>query len=107
MDMISFHWQQIEFESILKNMVYSRRLRLPLLLRNIISRREPIISFAPDDSVRDLLGFNADTIYEEYNLSPNPVDVLSFDTIFPERDIAQRKTFTSKRSKILHKTTIG
>ena len=28
----------------------------------------PIISFMFDDSIRDLLGFNARTLYEEYNL---------------------------------------
>ena len=45
-----------------------------------ISTQGPVISFVPDDSIRDLLGFNATTIYEEYNLSPNPVDILSFAT---------------------------
>ena len=45
-----------------------------------ISTQGPVISFVPDDSIRDFLGFNATTIYEEYNLSPNPVDILSFDT---------------------------
>ena len=28
-------------------------------------RQEPLLSFLPDDSIRDLLGFNASTIYEE------------------------------------------
>ena len=28
-----------------------------------------------DDSIRDLLGFNATTLYEENNLSPKPVDL--------------------------------
>ena len=37
-----------------------------------------IISFMFHDSIRDLLGFNARTLYEEYTLSNNPVDILSF-----------------------------
>ena len=33
-----------------------------------ISTQGPIITFQPDDSIGDLLGFNKTTIYEEYNL---------------------------------------
>ena len=53
-----------------------------------ISRQKPLVSFLPDDSIRDLLDFNASKIYEEYNPSPNPVDFLSFDKIFLQTDIA-------------------
>ena len=53
-----------------------------------ISNQESAISFRPDDSLGSLLGFNKGTIYEEYNLSDNPVDILSFDNIFIECDIA-------------------
>ena len=49
-----------------------------------ISTQGPIITFKPDDSIRDLLRYNKTTLYEEYNLSPNPVDILSFDNIFVE-----------------------
>ena len=49
-----------------------------------ISRQEPLKSFIPDDSIRNLLGFNTRTIYEKYKLSPNPNDILSFDNIFIE-----------------------
>ena len=63
------------------------------------------ITFAPDDSI-DLSGFNKTTIYGEYNLSPNPVDILSFDNIFPECDIAQGMIFKGKRSGIIHKFTM-
>ena len=42
-----------------------------------------------DDSIRDLFGFHAITLYEQYNSSTNPVDILSFDNIFVECDIAQ------------------
>ena len=49
-----------------------------------------------DDSIRDLLGFNARTLYEEYTLSNNPVDILSFDNIFIECNIAQGMIFKGK-----------
>ena len=41
-----------------------------------VSRQEPLISFFPDASIRDFLVFDVDTILEEYNLLPNPVDIL-------------------------------
>ena len=53
-----------------------------------ISTQKPTITFELDDSMRDLLGFNETTVYEEYNLSPIPVDILSFDNIFLECNIA-------------------
>ena len=59
-----------------------------------------------DDSIRDLLGFNARTLYEEYKLSPNPVDILSFDNNFVECDIAQGMIFKGKGSGIIHNFTI-
>ena len=37
------------------------------------------IAFTSDDSIKDLLGFKPSIIHEEYNLSDNPVDILSFD----------------------------
>ena len=46
------------------------------------SPKGPIISFLFDGSIRDLLGFHAITLYKEHNLSANPVDFLSFDSIF-------------------------
>ena len=53
-----------------------------------------IIGFVFEDSIGRLLGFNETILYEEYNLSPNPVDIISFDNIFIETDIA--KVYTSK-----------
>ena len=41
----------------------------------------------------DLLGFNKTTIYEESNLSQNPVYILSFDNILLECDIAKGMIF--------------
>ena len=66
-----------------------------------ISNEEAAISFKPDDSIGSLLGFNKRTIYEEYNLSDNPVDIISFDNIFIECDIAQGMIFRGRRSGII------
>ena len=71
-----------------------------------ISPQGPIFSFLVDDSIRDLLGFNARTLYEEYNLSPNPVDILSFNNLFIETDIAKRMIFKEKRSGIIMNFTM-
>ena len=71
-----------------------------------ISTQGPIITFVPDDSIRDLLGFNKLTIFDEYNLSPNPVDILSFDNIFLECNIDQGMNFRGKRSGIIHNFTM-
>ena len=57
-----------------------------------ISPQGPIISFMFDDSLGDFLAFNARTFFEEYNLSSNPVEIPSFDSIFRECNIAQRMT---------------
>ena len=43
--------------------------------------------------MRDLLGFNASTIYEKHNLSPNTVNILPVDVVFLETDIAQGMIF--------------
>ena len=71
-----------------------------------ISPQGPVIAFVRDDSIRVLLGFNKITIYEKHNLSPNPVDTLSFDNIFLECDIAQGVIFRCKRSGIIHYFTM-
>ena len=59
-----------------------------------------------DDSIKDLLGFNARTLYKEYNLSTNPVDILSFDNIFLECDVAQGMIFKGWKSCIIHNWTM-
>ena len=71
-----------------------------------ISNEESAISFKPSDSIGSLLGFNKRTIYEEYNLSDNPVDILPFDNIFIECDIAQGMIFKGKRTGIIHNFTM-
>ena len=71
-----------------------------------ISPQGSIISFMFDDSIRDLLRFNARTIYEEYNLSPNPVDILNFNNLLIETDIARGLIFRGKKSGIIHNFTL-
>ena len=66
------------------------------------STQGPVFTLVPDDSIRDLLGINKTTIYEEDNLSRNPVDILSFDNIFLEYDIAQGMIFKTKRTGRIH-----
>ena len=48
------------------------------------------------------LGFIQTTIYEEYNLSQNPVDISSFDNIFLECDIVQGLISKGRRCGIIH-----
>ena len=72
-----------------------------------ISPQGPIISFMFDDSIRDLLGFNARTLYEQYNLSPDPVDIISFNNIFIETNIARGMIFRGKRSRIIMNFTMS
>ena len=64
-----------------------------------ISAQGPVITFLPDDSIGGLLGFNKITIFEEYNLSDIPVDILSFD-------IAKGMIFKGKRTGIIHNFTM-
>ena len=71
-----------------------------------ISNQESAISFKTEDSIGSLLGFNKRTIYEEYNPSDNPVDILSFDNIFIETVIAQGMIFKGRRSGIIHNFTM-
>ena len=40
------------------------------------SPQGPIIGFMFDDSMKDLLGFNARTLYEEYTASDHSADIL-------------------------------
>ena len=71
-----------------------------------ISTQGPVITFNPNDGIGDLLGFKKTTIFEEYNLSPNPVDILSFDNIFIETDIAKGMIFKGKRTGNIHNFTV-
>ena len=65
-----------------------------------IKPQGPIISFLFDDSIGTLLGFNETVLYEKHNISSNPIDILSFDNIFIETDIAKGMIFKGRRSGI-------
>ena len=71
-----------------------------------ISNEELATSFKPDGSIRDLLGFDQTSVYEKYNLSPKPVDIISFDNIFIETDIAKGMIFRRNRTCIVHNLTM-
>ena len=89
------------------NYPFTIKPNFPTLGSNIeISTQRPIFTFTPDDSIRDILGFNKTTIYEKYILSTNPVDIISFDNIFLECDVAQGMIFKGKRSGIIHNFTM-
>ena len=66
----------------------------------------PQISFVFDDSIGNLLGFNEILVWGKYNLSDNPVDILSFDNISIECNLAQGMIFKGKRSGIIHNFTM-
>ena len=67
-----------------------------------ISPQGPIIGFLFDDSMKDLLGFNARTLYEKYTPSDLLVNIFSFYSFFLECNIAQGLIFKAKRSVIIH-----
>ena len=66
----------------------------------------PQNSFVFKDSIGMLLGFKEILVWAKYNLSDNPVDILPFDNIFLECDIAQGMIFKQKRSGIIHYFTM-
>ena len=71
-----------------------------------ISPQGSVISFVPDNGMGNLLGFSKRTIYEEYNISPDPVEIISFDNIFIECDIARGMIIKGKRTGIIHNFTM-
>ena len=71
-----------------------------------IQTQGPIIGFVYDESIRNLLGFNETILYEENNLSKNPVDISFFDYIFLKCDIAQGRIFKGSISRLIHNLTL-
>ena len=71
-----------------------------------IKPQGPIIGSVFDDTIGDLLGVNETIFWEKNNLSPDHVDILSFDNIFIHTDIAQGMFFKCKRSGIIHNFTM-
>ena len=67
-----------------------------------INLQGAIISFASDDSIRSLLGFQQTISPKEYSLSKNPVENISFDNIFLEYDIAKGLIYNQQRIGIIH-----
>ena len=72
-----------------------------------ISPQGPIFGFVFAGSKSNRLGFNETILWEYYNISPNPVDILSFDNIFIETDIAQGTIFKGRRTGIIHNFTMN
>ena len=99
-----------EIKRIINNEGYYNELTYPFKIKpNFstlgsiieINTQGPVITFIPSDSIGNLLGFNKSTIYEEFNSSPNPVDMFSFDNIFIETNIAKGMIFKGKRTGII------
>ena len=57
--------------------------------------------------MRNLLGLHETVLFKEYNISPNPVDKISFDNFFIETGIAKRMLFKGKRTGIIHKFSLN
>ena len=70
------------------------------------SPQGPVITFIPSDRIGELLRFNKTTIYGEYNFSQNPAEIISFDNIFIETDVAQGMIFRGRRTGIIHNFTM-
>ena len=71
-----------------------------------INQTGPIISFVLNVGIGKLLGYEETILYHGYNSSPSPVDILSFDNIFIETDVAQGMIFKGKRTGIIHNWTM-
>ena len=71
-----------------------------------LSPQGPMTSFMFSDSIKDLLEFYAITVYEEYILSSNPVDILSFEIILLVCDIAQGMIFKGRKINIINNWTM-
>ena len=106
-----------ENRSIIINDGYHSKEDYPITIRLHFSTLRSIIEIAPgrgwqvsfveDNTLRDLLAFQLRVIHGNKNLSEKPVDILSFDNIFLEKNIAQGMIFESKRSGSNHKFIVG
>ena len=68
-----------------------------------IKPQGPIIGLLFEDSTGELLGFNETILWKEYTLSPN---IISFDNIFIETNIAKGMIFKGRRTGIIHNFTM-
>ena len=64
------------------------------------------IDFTQNETIREVLGFKSKRISNEINNSDYPVDIISFDNIFIETDIALGMLINGKRSGIIHNFTM-
>ena len=71
-----------------------------------LSPQGPVISSVFNVSIRNLLEFHETILYKKI-ISPNPVDVISFDNLFLETDFAKGMIFKGKRSGIVKNFTIS
>ena len=70
-----------------------------------LSTKRAVIIFVPVDNIRDLERFKKTTKYEECNLSTSPVDILSFDNVIIECDVAHGIIYRGERSVIFQIVT--
>ena len=75
---------------------------------SIIERKPqgPLIGFVFNDSIGSLLDFDETILYDEYNLSKEHVDFLSFDNVFIHTKIAKGMIFRGERTGIIHNFTM-
>ena len=59
-----------------------------------------------DDSIGTLLGFSEILVWGKYNLSDNAVEIISFDNIFIECNIARGMVYRGKPSNIIQNFTM-
>ena len=64
------------------------------------------ISFVQEANLRDVSGFKPRVIHEEYKVSQNPVDILSFDNSFLETEIANGTLIEGKLARVIHNFTM-
>ena len=103
-----------EIKRIIIEQGYATEANYPFLIKPNFSTLGSIIEitsgyqidFTQNNTIRDLLGFNSVKLYEEYNLSDKPVDIISFNNIFIECDIAKGMIFKGKRSGIIFNFTM-
>ena len=64
------------------------------------------IDFTQNETIREVLGCKSKRISNEINNSDYPVDIISFDNIFIQTDIALGMLINGKRSGIIHNFTM-
>ena len=64
------------------------------------------VEFTHGGTIRNILGFDSRLVNKKYNLSDHLVDIISFDNIFVECDIAQGMVINGKRTRVIHNFTM-